>query len=457
MLNWRFVRLSFNYIYAGKQFLKTSRVMESHNFNASSTKRKKIHFFGDIFFDIIANNVKKLPIWGGDTLASSVELKPGGSCLNTIVHASDYAKYGLHLDESLIDLHIFSAIGSNDKQGELCYNYLNEHIPFQNNRCVKIDGFSTPSCIVISGSNDRCFISDRGCIAQLLLNWFQYDELVKCSHFHITGYYNCSKIVSNNEDLQKLLHLFKINNITTSLNTQYDATGQWDHVKELCSHLTFFFCNEDELFLICNRYMNNSAQKTPSMDTDDHSDTNTEPRDCSLMAKIILNWGCQYVVVTHGARGVTGYYYLSDSNTNNNSECQTSGTSTSPSSTTNNPGHNNVLMSIHQNAAHSISVADSTGAGDAFIGAFLVAWNHPSEPWSVRNVSVGDGTINENQSSTLALESSNSHNNSTQQNRFQYALFHGCVSGGSAVTLVGGSTVASSSSHYQDIANNHMK
>ena len=38
------------------------------------------------------------------------------------------------------------------------------------------------------------------------------------------------------------------------------ATGQWDHVKELCTHLTFFFCNDDELFLICKRYINNKNQ-----------------------------------------------------------------------------------------------------------------------------------------------------------------------------------------------------
>ena len=172
------------------------------------------------------------------------------------------------------------------------------------------------------------------------------------------------------------------------------------------------------------------------------------------MAEIVLNWGCQYVIVTHGARGVTGYYYSSDSNVSNNNALT--------SSYTNTTGHNNLLISLHQNAAHSINVVDSTGAGDSFIGAFLVAWNHPDEPWSLKNdISVNDSSdCNLGTSmSTLSQKNGNKSENHSDQKkiRLNYALFHGCVSGGSAVTLVGGSTVASTTFHYHDIANNHMK
>jgi hypothetical protein len=52
----------------------------------------------------------------------------------------------------------------------------------------------TGSCIVLSGATDRAFISDRGCVDQMTLEWFENLALSdkNLSHLHCAGYYNCT-------------------------------------------------------------------------------------------------------------------------------------------------------------------------------------------------------------------------------------------------------------------------
>lgn len=48
--------------------------------------------FGDIFCDILVSNLSNLPSWGEDSLGS-ISILPGGSALNTTIHAANYSSY----------------------------------------------------------------------------------------------------------------------------------------------------------------------------------------------------------------------------------------------------------------------------------------------------------------------------------------------------------------------------
>jgi sugar/nucleoside kinase (ribokinase family) len=274
---------------------------------------KEIIVIGDIFCDIIALDVKLPDAWGTDTLSKEIKVVAGGSALNVTVHA---ANYSAHLNE-IVKLHLLSCTG-NDFQGKVCRDALN-HPCIDSSRVIVNESARTGSCIVLSGASDRSFVTDRGCIKDMKIDWFNQEELFSptTSHIHIGGFYNCDTL---QEDVCDLLMRAVEQNITTSLNPQYDATEKWEGIEKLCPYVTFFISNESELTSITK---------------------STESSSTLKKAGILLNWGCQNVVITMGNQGAISF--------------------------------KNDGTFINQKAG-IVEVVDTTGAGDGFAGGFLVEW-----------------------------------------------------------------------------------
>jgi len=150
-----------------------------------------LNVIGDIFCDILAKNVRVLPTWGADTLSSKITMIAGGSSLNSIIHASHIRKKS---PEPLIALRLFSSVAK-DMQGQVCLQALKEN-DIDINNVVLMDNVShsTGTCIVISNSDDRSFITDRGCISNLSVDWFDINKLLDCNHLHYGGFYNCDEM-----------------------------------------------------------------------------------------------------------------------------------------------------------------------------------------------------------------------------------------------------------------------
>ena len=180
-------------------------------------------------------------------------------------------------------------------------------------------------------------------------------------HYHIGGFYNCTKLC------HEVLPFFQkvcANDVTTSLNPQSDATGKYDLIDAVCPYLTFFIANEAELRLVSKL---------------------GEASTLSDQARVLLNWGCKAVIVTRGKLGVVAFF-SDPSDFNDTLTAHTEGG----------------VCTIVQAAPVVDPVADTTGAGDAFAGAFLVEWCVSKD--------------------------------------LRTSLRAGCKAGSAAVTLVGGST-----------------
>ena len=81
-------------------------------------------------------------------------------------------------------------------QGKVCLEALQHeliHPVLANNH-----GYSTGSCIVLSGMSERSFVTDRGCVNEMSLEW--YGEKIRSfqgiSHVHAAGYFNCQKLMT---------------------------------------------------------------------------------------------------------------------------------------------------------------------------------------------------------------------------------------------------------------------
>mmetsp|Transcript_30576 Transcript_30576/g.56977 ORF Transcript_30576/g.56977 Transcript_30576/m.56977 type:complete len:215 (+) Transcript_30576:125-769(+) len=196
-----------------------------------------ITMVGDIFCDIVASNLSDIPSWGEDSLCKDIAIVAGGSLLNSAVHGANYSSYR----QSSIKINTFGVVGR-DVQGDICMKALKSNSLIVNHVIERQD-HSTGTCIVLSGKQDRLFVTSRGCLESMTLDLFSGDVFLNdATHIHAAGFYNFSQSVRQN-----WLGLFrnaKEKGLTTSLNPQYDASGLWTDIKELCPHLDFLITNE---------------------------------------------------------------------------------------------------------------------------------------------------------------------------------------------------------------------
>lgn len=305
----------------------------------AGTSSQHITVLGDIFCDIIAS-VQHLPDWGKD-MHAPIRILPGGSGLNTVLHGANYAHMcNPNLDSNGVFFRFFSATGC-DAQGDICHKVLNyarnspgtelppadlrEHAtetvsfacssPFCGieNHVVQRSDYPTATCMVLSGPEDRTFMSSRGCIEPMSLAWFDQDEILRCSrppstalqlsvppsaleHYNNAQNNNTSTTCTNvkidaeesanktaqctdpkyvegsrgtganianhlhisgyyncttlQKELPDFLHKAQRSGHTTSLNPQFDASQQWKGLREIAPYLDVLICSEGEALSI---------------------------------------------------------------------------------------------------------------------------------------------------------------------------------------------------------------
>lgn len=364
----------------------------------------RILVVGDAFMDIVTV-MEKLDINpGGDTLASSISLLPGGSGLNTSVRMKEIGK-------ELLDVTFFSAIGD-DEQGKLLSKAVVDGgvDPF----FVVMSEDSTGSCIVMSTKDERSFITNRGVINRITCKDFESPNgeplngniNKNLDHVHVAGYYNCPKLGVGVEDV---LGKFLAYNYTTSLNPQSDAEGKYDMIDSMCKYLSYLFCNEQEL-----RAMAGGCFKV---------EDGGSIRGCALH---FIKAGCAHIVVTNGAKGASCFY------------CD-------PTTYDKLSGLTAPQLSEVTAVPPAVEVVDTTGAGDAFIAGFLASIvpqksvKHLTEDKALASLPYEKSlskSKREDVSHEAPLDGAEDH-----QQRVIEALELGCLAGAHCCTLLGASTL----------------
>ena len=303
-----------------------------------SSHAPTVTIVGDIFCDVIATGVRRLPsVWGTDTVVNDpINVHSGGSGLNTSVWLSSICASD-RSDVRVMIARNFQPAGIGGFENIVEERLANANVEICDPICPKESSVGT--CICLSGESDRSFVTYRGGNQNFGFRDFDFNNLISVNqqHLHIAGYYNCPGLWSENaEEFIKHLRQNK-RNVTISLNPQYGEG--WDGgIHKLLPLVDFFICNSVE------------AQGIASLG----SEKTLELLDSGV--KLVKDFNCPCAIITMGADGalVVRKGVFQGEGTAETAEC-----------------HGCSIQRVLCKEMLESPFIDTVGVGDAFCGGFL--------------------------------------------------------------------------------------
>eukprot|EP00752_Nemacystus_decipiens_P009355 g8360.t1 len=325
-----------------------------------------ISVLGDTFADVVCRPLENLPEWGKDSLVNEpIRIMLGGSAANFAVHSANLNKAqplttaptltggaggagsapegeadaapmsvdgGYRRQECLLHTSVAS-----DTLGEFVRRELDGYgVEWSQAKAREHQG----ACVVLSGREDRSFVTHRGSAALFCGEDIDIPRLLQSSHVHVAGFYNCPALW---EDLPGILAEAKEAGASCSLGPQWDASEEWAGLEALYPLLDVFIPNEDEALNIsgCS--------------------------DVADAASFFLDRGVGLVVVTRGSGGALALSRRGARGEGSREVAEAGGTGGACS------GGGGVQRKWEQRCV-PVEVVDTTGAGDAFCAGFLHVW-----------------------------------------------------------------------------------
>ncbi|KAG3116120.1 hypothetical protein PI124_g4648 [Phytophthora idaei] len=215
----------------------------------------KVRFavLGDAFVDVVAGTLApdQLPQWGSDVECSRpIELQPGGSALNTATHL---ANLSIRNPQHELQVALHTAVGNDSFANVLKAHLADRNVVLSS---PTLENAPTGVCIVLSGANDRSFVTHYGAAHKFSVEHIDEKMVLSVDHLHVGGFYSCANLRAK---LKPLLQKAKENGITTSLDTNYASSEKWDGLDELFPLIDVFMPNEVEAMKISHTDSVNAA------------------------------------------------------------------------------------------------------------------------------------------------------------------------------------------------------
>ena len=196
-------------------------------------KKFDIIALGELNVDLILNQIESEPEIGKEKFAKQMTLTLGSS---TAIFAANAAALGAKV--------AFCGMIGNDSFGDLVESSLKAK-GVDTRYLIRQDKYATGATICMSYDEDRANLTYQGAMDFMSLENINPEVFKEAKHIHISSIFMQSGV---KRDLMKILELCKSNGVTTSLDSQWDPTEQWDlDYKAVLPLLTVFMPNETEL------------------------------------------------------------------------------------------------------------------------------------------------------------------------------------------------------------------
>lgn len=186
---------------------------------------------GDAVVDLVALNLAALPEWGEDRVVPRIALQLGGSAMHV---ATNLAAFGN-------EVALLAGVGQDDWS-----DFLERGAAAAGVNGAGMKRLAAPCAVtmVLSGAEDRAFVSVYGATAAFAAADLEWSILERATHLHVSGLWQSDALRPH---LPALFDSLRERGVTISLDTGYDPTDQWgDVLPELLSRVDVFFPNEIE-------------------------------------------------------------------------------------------------------------------------------------------------------------------------------------------------------------------
>lgn len=203
---------------------------------------------GELNVDVILNNIDGEPEIGKEKFAKNMDLTLGSS---TAIFAANIASLGSNTG--------FVGMIGNDIFGGLIESALSEK-KVATSMLIRTDGYATGATICLNYGEDRANITYQGAMDFMEFADIDKEIFRQTRHIHLSSIFIQSGI---KKDLLQILKFARENNVTTSLDTQWDPAEKWDFdYPELLPYINVFLPNETELkFITQSRELDEAIKK----------------------------------------------------------------------------------------------------------------------------------------------------------------------------------------------------
>ncbi|MBN2008784.1 carbohydrate kinase family protein [candidate division KSB1 bacterium] len=197
-------------------------------------KKKKwdVIVVGELNVDLILNQIESFPEMGKEKIAQQMNLTLGSS---SAIFASNLSSLG-------VKVAFLGKIG-NDSFADLVLASLEKkHV--DTSMIIRDAALATGATIVLNFGNDRAMVTHPGAMDHLSYSDIPLENFKKAKHLHFSSYFLQPNL---KPDVAKLFKFAKESGLTTSFDTQWDPSEQWDiDLENILPYVDIFLPNEVE-------------------------------------------------------------------------------------------------------------------------------------------------------------------------------------------------------------------
>ncbi len=199
---------------------------------SSNRKKSDVLVIGELNMDLILSGVESFPELGKEKTADAMNLVMGSS---SAIFAANCARLGLAVE--------FCGMVGKDDFGAKIVGQL-QQFGVDTSLIITSQKYKTGLTVIITQVGDRAMLTYPGAMAQFSLNDIPKEAFQQGRHLHISSIFLQPGI---KKDLPKIIRKAKKNEMTISIDPQWDPEEKWDiDLEKLLQNIDFFIPNEAE-------------------------------------------------------------------------------------------------------------------------------------------------------------------------------------------------------------------